>query len=250
LIAVGSCWLTVSPERRATSRFYVVQDAGISALQHTGSYWNSHDGHSHERHIEFHCEDCGKDAAFELIIKESKGKVFVEWREPQWKTDFVTDCARVAEGLISYNQLQSKYKLSLAEWVHVAKQTDLSHAVQAERKRRTRNGTAAPEVAAKLNMQMSGAKQMGDVVDLNGRPVPLGDDISPELVADLARYAEGVLTEEFIRMKYRLAESAWEALGDNDALVEAVEVEKISRIRDGSTKREKSQQLITQAPDS
>jgi hypothetical protein len=94
--------------------------SGYQRLQHTGSYGNSHDGHSRERHIEFHCEDCGKDAACELVITESKGKVFVDWREPQWKTDFVTDCVRVAEGLISYNQLQSKYKVSLADWEHVA----------------------------------------------------------------------------------------------------------------------------------
>ena len=90
---------------------------------------------------------------------------------------------------------------------------------------------------------------MGNVVDLNSDPVPLGDDISPELGADHARYAEGVLTEKFIRMKYRFNESTWETLGNNDKLVEAIETEKIRRIRDGSTKREKSQQLITQAPD-
>ena len=90
---------------------------------------------------------------------------------------------------------------------------------------------------------------MGDVVDLNGQPIPLGDDISPELVADLARYAEGVLTEAFVRRKYRFDESTWERLGDDDTLVEAIETEKIRRIRDGSTKREKSQQRVTQAPD-
>jgi hypothetical protein len=87
---------------------------------------------------------------------------------------------------------------------------------------------------------------MGDVVDLNGQP--LGDDISPELVADLARFADGVLTEQFIRRKYRLSEDTWERLGDDDALVEAIEVEKVRRVRSGDTKREKAQLLVTEAP--
>jgi hypothetical protein len=52
-----------------------------------------------------------------------------------------------------------------------------------------------------------------------------------------------------VKTKYRLAESAWEALGSNDALVEKIEAEKLRRIRDGSTKRERAQVLVTQAPD-
>jgi hypothetical protein len=85
---------------------------------------------------------------------------------------------------------------------------------------------------------------MGDVVDI--RPAQLADNA--DFVADLARFADGVLTEKFIRTKYRLAESAWEALGSDDALVEKIEAEKLRRIRDGSTKREKAQALITKAP--
>lgn len=88
---------------------------------------------------------------------------------------------------------------------------------------------------------------MGEIVDLKGQPLHLEDNA--EFVCDLARFADGVLDEKFIRMKYRLAESAWEALGSNEALVEKIELEKVRRISDGSTKREKAQRLITAAPD-
>jgi hypothetical protein len=68
-------------------------------------------------------------------------------------------------------------------------------------------------------------------------------------VADCARYGEGILDEKFLRRKYRLAESDWGALGSNDALVEAIEAEKVRRIRNGQAKRERAQQLVVKAPD-
>jgi hypothetical protein len=71
-----------------------------------------------------------------------------------------------------------------------------------------------------------------------------------EFVCDLARFSENLLTEKFIRKKYgNLTEATWTRLGKNDELVSAVEAEKIRRTRDGSSKREKSQQLIVAAPD-
>ena len=87
---------------------------------------------------------------------------------------------------------------------------------------------------------------MGDVVNF---PISLDSDLGRELVVDCVRFAEGVLTEQQVRKKYRLAESAWEALGSNDELVEKIEAEKIRRIRDGSSKREKAQALIVKGPD-
>ena len=87
---------------------------------------------------------------------------------------------------------------------------------------------------------------VGDVVDLEGRPTPFEDD--PEFISDLARFADGLLSEAAVKKKYRLAESAWETLGSNDALVEKIEAEKVRRIRDGSSKREKAQALIVKAP--
>ena len=88
---------------------------------------------------------------------------------------------------------------------------------------------------------------MGEVVDLHGQPAGLEDDL--EFVADCCRYAENILTEAAVKKKYRFDDATWEKLGSNDALVEAIEAEKIRRIRNGSAKRERAQQLIVQAPD-
>jgi hypothetical protein len=87
---------------------------------------------------------------------------------------------------------------------------------------------------------------VGDVVNF---PVLLDSDLGRELIVDCVRFAEGLLDERAIRKKYRFDDSAWEALGSNDALVEAIEVEKTRRIRNGDTKREKAQMLVTRAPD-
>src|SRR6516162_5465327 len=70
-----------------------------------------------------------------------------------------------------------------------------------------------------------------------------------EFVSDLARYSEKLLTEKFIRRKYNLTDDAWERSGEDDARVEVIEAEKIRRVRNGSAKREKAQQLITKGPD-
>ena len=60
-----------------------------------------------------------------------------------------------------------------------------------------------------------------------------------EFITDLARYAEGLFSEADVKKKYRFSDDAWERLGDDDALVEAIEAEKIRRIRNGSTARER-----------
>jgi hypothetical protein len=70
-----------------------------------------------------------------------------------------------------------------------------------------------------------------------------------EFVSDLARYSEKLLTEQFIRRKYNLTDDAWENLGEDDALVEAIEAEKMRRVRNGSAKRELAQKHIVRAPD-
>ena len=87
---------------------------------------------------------------------------------------------------------------------------------------------------------------MGNVVDLHSQPAHLEDN--QEFVADLCRYADGLLTEAAVRKKYRFDNDAWEKLGEDDALVEAIEAEKIRRIRDGSSKRERAQALIVKGP--
>jgi hypothetical protein len=87
---------------------------------------------------------------------------------------------------------------------------------------------------------------MGDVVDLHGQSAPTKDD--SEFVTDLARFAESIVSEADIKRKYRLADSAWEALGENDELIRAIEAERLRRVRDGSSKRERARQLVVKAP--
>jgi hypothetical protein len=70
----------------------------------------------------------------------------------------------------------------------------------------------------------------------------------PDLVSDLARYAEGLFTEREVRKRYRLDEAAWEQLGTDD-VVELVSLEKLRRIRSGDLKRERAQKHVTRAPD-
>jgi hypothetical protein len=70
-----------------------------------------------------------------------------------------------------------------------------------------------------------------------------------EFISDLCRFAEGLLTEAQVKKKYRFTDDVWQKLGDDDNLVEKIEAEKIRRIRDGSSKREKAQLLVVRAPD-
>jgi archaeosine-15-forming tRNA-guanine transglycosylase len=87
---------------------------------------------------------------------------------------------------------------------------------------------------------------MGDVVDRRGRSLSLEDN--HDFVSDCARYGEGLLSEEAVRRKYCFDDGAWRKLGDNEALIEAIEAEKIRRVRDGSAARERAQQLFATAP--
>ena len=82
--------------------------------------------------------------------------------------------------------------------------------------------------------------------DVANAPIDLANN--SELIADLARFSEGVLTEQQIRRKWRhLDNSVWDA--PDDALVDAVEAERVRRVRSGRAAREKAQNLAVQAPD-
>src|SRR5262249_25806504 len=71
-----------------------------------------------------------------------------------------------------------------------------------------------------------------------------------ELVSDLARFSESVLTEQQVRKKHHLlGDEAWERMGTDDLLVEMVEAEKVRRIRNGAAKREKAQLHVVAGPD-
>jgi hypothetical protein len=85
---------------------------------------------------------------------------------------------------------------------------------------------------------------MGDVADLHGQSLIENH----EFVSDCARYGEGLLDQKFLKSKYRFDDGVWERLGSNDALVEAIEFEKVRRMRNGDSAREKAQQLFVTAP--
>ena len=86
---------------------------------------------------------------------------------------------------------------------------------------------------------------MGEVNDLPGRAIPLEDD---ELVENLARFADGTLSEAAVKARHHLSNEDWAALGESDRLVELVEACKLRRIRTGATKRERAQIEIVDGP--
>lgn len=62
---------------------------------------------------------------------------------------FVVDCTRAGEGLITDKELAEIYELSPADWIATTKNAALGRAIRAERDRRVRNGAAAREAACK-----------------------------------------------------------------------------------------------------
>jgi hypothetical protein len=85
---------------------------------------------------------------------------------------------------------------------------------------------------------------MGDVVNLRSDLIN-----NRGFLEDCCRFSEGLLTEKQIVKKYQLDAEMLDRLNSDDALIEAIEVEKARRIRDGSTAREKAQAHFTKAPD-
>src|SRR5262249_11481239 len=65
---------------------------------------------------------------------------------------------------------------------------------------------------------------------------------------DLARYAEGLYSEQAVKKKYRFDDGTWAKLGENEALIEAIEAEKVRRIRSGQTARERALLLYAEEP--
>ena len=72
-----------------------------------------------------------------------------------------------------------------------------------------------------------------------------------ELIEDLARYQEGLHTQQQIKKKWRelIDEKTWKTLGSDDELVRAIEARRVQRVRSGAFKRERAQQHVTRAPD-
>jgi hypothetical protein len=89
---------------------------------------------------------------------------------------------------------------------------------------------------------------MDNDIVLNGDRLALDTDAGRRFVNDMARFADGILSEQQVRRKWRLDEAVWEKLGADDTLVEAIEDEKLRRQFDGRSKRERAQQLVVKAP--
>src|SRR5262245_35342312 len=85
---------------------------------------------------------------------------------------------------------------------------------------------------------------MGDVVKF---PTALIED--HEFISDMARYAEGLLSEKDVKKRHRFDDTTWERLGEDDKLIEAIEAEKLRRVRSGLAKRELAQKHVVKAPD-
>jgi hypothetical protein len=83
----------------------------------------------------------------------------------------------------------------------------------------------------------------GDVANL-----PLSLIENHDFVTDLARYAEGLYSEQQVKKKHHFDDETWARLGEDEVLIEAIEAEKVRRIRNGSTARERAQQHFASAP--
>src|SRR5262249_61075862 len=71
-----------------------------------------------------------------------------------------------------------------------------------------------------------------------------------EFVADCCRYAEGIFSKQDVKRKWHFADDTiWTKLAKDEALIEAIEAEKIRRIRNGQAKREKAQSLVVKTPE-
>ena len=99
--------------------------------------------------------------------------------------------------------------------------------------------------AGSSNEVDDGDPTMGEVVDLHSQLAHLEDD---ELIENLARFADGTLSEAAVKARHHLSNEDWAALGENDRLIELVEAAKLRRIRSGATKRERAQIEIVDGP--
>jgi len=70
-----------------------------------------------------------------------------------------------------------------------------------------------------------------------------------EFITDCCRYAEGIFSKQDVKKKYHFDDATWTRLGEDEALIETIELEKVRRVRSGAFKREKAQQHIVKAPD-
>jgi len=69
-----------------------------------------------------------------------------------------------------------------------------------------------------------------------------------ELITDLCRFSDAILSEQQVRRKWKLEDEVWELLGSDEVYVAQVELERVRRIRSGAAKRELAQLHLVKAP--
>jgi hypothetical protein len=97
-------------------------------------------------------------------------------------------------------------------------------------------------------MLIDSNSQHGSVV-LRGIEIGLDSDIGCGFIVDCCRFCEGLITEDQIKTKYKLTDTDWARLAENEPLVQAVQREKERRIANGAATREKAQHLFLATPD-
>jgi hypothetical protein len=95
----------------------------------------------------YHCTNPVKGATI-MVDTVILGGVAIELTSSIGQ-QFVTDCVRSAEGLLSDRELVELYEITPADWGNITKDTALIRAIQLERAARVRNGVAAKEMASK-----------------------------------------------------------------------------------------------------
>jgi hypothetical protein len=87
---------------------------------------------------------------------------------------------------------------------------------------------------------------MGKIVNF---PTATELESNAEFILDFARYGEGLLSQKFLRSKYKFSNEVWESLGNSERLLDLIEAEKVRRMRSGAAKREKAQLHVLRVPD-
>jgi hypothetical protein len=82
----------------------------------------------------------------------------------------------------------------------------------------------------------------------NGVPAIVSPFDESELIEDLCRFSEGVLSEQQTRKRHQLTENDWVALAEDESLLRKIDDRKLRRIRDCSTKRELAQLHVVRGP--
>jgi len=97
-------------------------------------------------------------------------------------------------------------------------------------------------------MLVDSNSQRGSVV-LRGIEIDLDSDIGCGFIVDCCCFCEGLLPEDQIKTKYKLTDTDWTRLAENEPLVQAVQREKERRIANGAATREKAQHVFLTTPD-